>query len=321
MYEKIDSNLEKKFKKTEFPLNIALEITNHCNLNCIMCNNDKLTRPRGYISMSLYKKIIDEVAAESPNTRIWLDFLGEPMLVRWKLYYMIDYAKKRGCTNVCINSNGLLWTHELSEMMLDSGIDYISLDCDGYSKEVYEKIRRGGNRDTFYSNIEYLLEEKRRRGSKTIIDIKVIEMEENKDEVDLILNHWRERGAWTAVRRCVTWCGKFENGTQNDQLERIACGNGVGSCAITWDGDVLECIMESECKNIYGNINNSTIKEIWAKRNREFVDLHLQHRWDELSENCRNCTDWMVIGEKRYDENGKERNREYDIQKNLYEND
>ncbi len=319
MYETINQNLERRFKKTEFPLNVAIEITNYCNLNCIMCNNDKLTRPKGYINMFMYKKIIDEVAQESPNSRIWLDYLGEPMLAGWKLYYMIDYAKKKGCTNICINSNGLLWTHELSDMMLDSGVDYISLDCDGYTKEVYEAIRRGGNRDIFYSNIEYLLQEKKRRNSKTIVDVKVIEMEENKHEVDQIMQYWRERGAWTAVRRCITWCGKFDNGLENGQIERIACGNSVATCAISWDGNVVECPWDSDARNVFGNIANASIKEIWAKRNKEFVDLHLQHRWDELSESCRNCTDWMIIGENRYDENGKEMIRKYDIDGKLYE--
>ena len=40
---------------------IYVEITNHCNLNCIMCNNDKLKRKRGFMDISLYKKIIDEI--------------------------------------------------------------------------------------------------------------------------------------------------------------------------------------------------------------------------------------------------------------------
>lgn len=319
MYEKIDKELEARYKKTDFPLNVAIEITNHCNLNCIMCNNDKLTRPRGYISMSLYKKIIDEIAAESPNTRIWLDFLGEPMLVGWKMYYMIDYAKKKGCTNVCINSNGQLWTNELCDMMLDSGIDFISLDCDGYSAEVYESIRRGGKRDTFYNNIEYLLQEKERRNLKTIVDIKVIEMEENKHEVDLILNHWQQRGAWTSVRRQHTWCGKFDNGNRNGQIERIACGKAVGVCAISWDGKMAECPWDSDCEHIFGDIHEASIKELWAKRNEAFVDLHLQHRWDELSEACRNCTDWMLIGENRYDENGNAMIRKYDTKEKIYD--
>ena len=163
MFEKIDKNLEKKYVITNFPLNVAIEITNHCNLNCIMCGNNRLTRPRGIISPELFKKIIDEVVSEEPNTRIWLDFYGEPLIAGYKLYYLIDYAKKSGCTNVCINTNGTLLKKEYADMLLDSGIDYISFDCDGYSKEVFERIRVGSDRDIYYANIEYLIKEKQRR--------------------------------------------------------------------------------------------------------------------------------------------------------------
>lgn len=319
MYEKIGHELESKFNKTVFPLNVAIEITNHCHLNCIMCNHDRLKRPKGFMSMTLYKKIVDEIATESPNSRIWLDFLGEPMLAQWKLYYMIDYAKKKGCTNVCINSNGLLWTQELSDMMLDSNIDFISLDCDGYSKEVYEAIRCGGDRDDFYRNIKYLLQEKKRRGAKTIIDVKVIEMDINRNEVDKIVQYWRSLGAWTAVRRKISWCGKIGTDSDNGlQTERIACGHSVGTMGITWNGDAVSCPLDSDGEYVYGNLFESSIREVWAKRNREFTDLHLEHRWDKLPETCRNCRDWMMIGEMRYDEYGNLMNRNYDISERIH---
>ena len=138
------------------------------------------------------------------------------MLVGYKLYYMIDYAKKKGLQNVCINTNGTLMKPEYSDMLLDSGCDYISLDCDGFSKEVYESIRVGGKRDVFYSNVEYLLAEKKRRNSKVIVDVKVIEMEKNRDEVGLIVQYWRERGAWTAVRRLITWGGSVNTKTESN---------------------------------------------------------------------------------------------------------
>jgi len=171
MYEEINSELEKRFVISEFPLNIAIDVTSNCNLNCRMCAHDKLTRAKGFMSMSLYKKIIDEIAQENKGTRIWLDAYGEPLLAGWKLYYMIDYAKKKGLYNVCMNTNGTLLKKEYADMLLDSGIDFISLDCDGFSKEVYEKIRINGDRDVFYQNAEYLLEEKKRRNSNVVIDV------------------------------------------------------------------------------------------------------------------------------------------------------
>ena len=163
MYEDLKT-LEQKYSMHDFPLIVAIEPTNYCNFNCIMCSHDKMTRKKGIMDIRLYKKIIDEIAAVNPDTRIYLDLYGEPLTIKYKLYYMIDYAVKKGVSNVNLNTNGSLLDEEMTEMLLDSGLNYFSTDCDGFSKEVYEKIRRGGKRDKFYKNIEYLLERKKQRG-------------------------------------------------------------------------------------------------------------------------------------------------------------
>ena len=312
MYEKI-SEVEKNFRVTDFPLTIAIEPSNHCNLNCICCANNKLTRPKGRMDIYLYKKLIDEIAAENPYTRLWLDYYGEPLLQGFRLFYMIDYAKKSGLKNVCMNTNGTLINREMAEMLLDSGIDFISIDCDGFTKEVYEKIRVNANRDVMYANTEYLLKRKKERGlTKPIIEVKAMEMEENKHEVDQIISYWRERGAWTTKRRLISWGGNVEEIKPTVEDERIACGNAVGIITITWDGKATLCVMDINADNYCGDMTKESIKSMWQRRNKDFVALHMEHRFDELPDLCKNCTDWEIIGEERYDENGKPIDKNYE---------
>ena len=319
MYENI-SEVEKKFKISEFPLNVIIEPGNHCNLNCTTCANNKLTRPKGQMNILLYKKLIDEIAQENPYTRIWLDFYGEPLLQKFKIFYMIDYAVKKGLKNISLNTNGTLLDEEMAEMLLDSGIHFISIDCDGFSKEVYEKIRVNGNRDVTYANIERILKRKKERGLKTpIIEIKAMEMEENAHEIDQIIQYWRERGAWTTTRRLISWAGQCEDIVPEVVDLRIACGNAVGILPITWDGKAALCVMDVNADYPCGNLNTSSIKEVWQKRNEEFVKKHMEHRFDELPAICRSCTDWEIIGEKRYDENGNEIGKNYEDRAQMLE--
>lgn len=312
MYENL-CDVEKTFKMSDFPLNIAIEVTNRCNLNCLMCTNDKLTRKRGYMDMALYKKIIDETAQKNPYARIWLDFYGEPLLLRYKLFYMIQYAKRSGLENVCLNTNATLMNPEISDMLLDSGIDFISFDIYGFSKEVLEKISVGADRDMVYQNVEYFLKRKQQLGRKEMVaEVKVLELEENKDEIDKIICYWREKGAWTTLRRAITWGGAADCGIKHQLPEhRIACGYAVGLCAITWEGNVATCALDADASTVYGNIGKNSIEEIWTIRNRELTQKHLEHRFDELPEVCRTCTDWTVIGEQRYDENGNPIQKSY----------
>lgn len=311
MYEKLE-NLEKKFEMTDFPLNVIVEPGNFCNLNCTTCANNRLTRAKGQMDILLYKKIVDEIAVENPYTRLWLDFYGEPLLQRFKIYYMVDYARKKGLKNININTNGTLLDKEMAEMLLDSEISFISIDCDGFSKEVYEKIRVGANRDITYANIEYILERKKELGLKhPIIEVKVMEMEENKHEINQIIQYWRKRGAWTTTRRLISWAGMCEEIAPTVNTERIACGNAVGVLPITWDGKAVNCVMDVDAQYVCGDVNTNTIKEIWIKRNKEMVSKHMEHKFDELPDICKKCTDWVIVGEERFDENGNRVEKNY----------
>jgi radical SAM protein with 4Fe4S-binding SPASM domain len=306
MYENLNE-VEKKFKMSEFPLNVAIEVGNHCNLNCTVCANDKITRKRGFIDIFLYKKIIDEISHVNPYTRIWLDYYGEPLLARYKLYYMIDYAKKKGLKSINLNTNGTLLNKEMAEMILDSGIDFISIDVDGFTKEVYEKIRVGASRDVLYDNIEHILKRKEEQNlKKPIIEVKVMEMNENRHEIDKIINYWRERGAWTTIRRLISWGGNCKDIKNDEICDRIACGNAVGICGITWEGDVINCVMDVDASLVFGNVYNTNIQQIWKERNQNMVTYHMSHEFDKLPTMCQNCTDWKIVGEMRYDEKGNE---------------
>lgn len=317
MYADINE-IEKTYEVRDFPLNVAIEPSNRCNLNCTMCANNKLTRPRGQMDILLYKKLIDEIAAENPRVRVWLDFYGEPLLQRFRLFYMIDYAKKKGLTSINFNTNGTLLDQEMTEMILDSGVDFISIDCDGWSKEVYEKIRINADRDVTYANIEYFLKRRAERGlKKPVVEAKVIEMGENAHEIDTIVQYWRERGAWTTVRRLISWGGAVEGIAPVAQKNRVACGNAVGIMVVAWDGRVVNCAVDGDAKHVCGDANTESLKSIWQRRNRDMVQKHMEHRFDELPEICRNCTDWMIIGEERFDENGKPVEKSYRHDENM----
>lgn len=62
---------------------------------------------------------------------------------------------------------------------------------------------------------------------------------------------------------------------------------------------------------VLGDINVDSMKKIWNERNESMVKYHMSHEFEKLPKLCQNCTDWMIIGEKRWDENGNEINKNY----------
>lgn len=173
-------------------------------------------------------------------------------------------------------------------------------------------------RDTTYQNIEYLLKRKKERKLEyPIVEIKVMEMDENRHEIDSIINYWRLRGAWTTTRRLISWAGMVDEIAPKADKDRKACGNAVGILPITWEGDAVCCVMDVDATIKYGNVREDSIRDIWKKRNEILVEKHLNHRWDELPDICKNCSDWMIIGENRYDENGNMVEKSYDLNEKM----
>lgn len=78
----------------------------------------------------------------------------------------------------------------------------------------------------------------------------------------------------------------------------------LGVMAITWEGKVVNCVMDVDAKFVCGDANTESLKDIWQRHNKNLVDLHLNRDWERLPEICKNCSDWKIIGEERYDENG-----------------
>ena len=79
------------------------------------------------------------------------------------------------------------------------------------------------------------------------------------------------------------------------------------------------CVMDIDADNQCGDLYTSSIKEIWQKRNEAFVRKHMEHRFNELPAICQNCTDWEIVGEKRYDENGNEIGKNYEERAQMLE--
>ena len=93
------------------------------------------------MDMVLFKKIIEEIADKNKDAEVWMTYYGEALLLRYKLYYMIEYAKKKGLEYVILNTNAMLLNGEMGHMLIDSGLDRLIFSVDGFSKETYEKIR------------------------------------------------------------------------------------------------------------------------------------------------------------------------------------
>lgn len=298
MYDPELARIARTLQETPFAQRFAVEITAECNFACSMCHHPAMRRPKGRMPFELWKKCADQVAAIAPHTPCWFSFCGEPLLEPDLLLRMVAYGKAVGLRSVNLNTNGMLLTSELVEPILDSGVDLVVFGIDGFSRETYERIRIGGDRDVVYANVERFLAARQARPTGPEVMVQFIEMDENEHELEAFCAYWSERGASLKLRNKLSWGGTFETPLAISKEERIPCPWAMTQMHVFWDGRVPRCPGDIEGQESIGNAWDEPLTVLW-QRLGVYRDLHSKRQFDQLPERCQVCKDWMVGAAKK----------------------
>ena len=276
-----------------FPHQILMETTSACQLRCTMCARQealaKGTLEIGEMPQQLAEKIIGEVAAVNPKTRLWFCYFGEPTIAR-SLWKRIRLAKDKGIETTIINSNGNLLKPSMADQLFDSGLDEIYIGVDAVTAETYSKIRKRGNYDTVVRNIKHLLREKPDR-LKVTLQFGVYA--ENEHELEDFKTYWGREHVAVFVRPKLTWIGTLPEHfhTQDD---RYPCPWIFDTLPIYFNGLVPYCSCDWDNRLPAGDINTQSVADVWQHAYRRWQNLQLQGKFDELPDFCRACRDWQA---------------------------
>jgi len=268
---------------SRFPRTVRIETTNACNAKCIICPHRKMERPVSYMGYALYEKIIDECSRYNCRS-IHLHNFGEPLLDK-NLAERVRYAKQKGIKRVAIFSNGLLLTAENANKLIDAGLDQIKVSFDGSTKEEFERIRFPLKFDKIVNNVKELV--KIRNLKKSPLKIKVACCStSDKDET------------MRSLENCVDGFsfGKVHNWTDSgmDHAEKSSirkpCSRVWQTFTVLSNGTVALCCLDYEGHVILGDVNKTSIYEIWHNESyRKIRELHKTAQQDQIII-CKNCT-------------------------------
>lgn len=132
--------LQSRFKGSHIPApaGVCIEITNRCNLNCLMCVRrywDAAANPLGEMSYEFFEKNI--LVHLKPYQSVNLQGVGESLLSK-NFLPMLRACKDLGCETTFI-TNGVSLQHYADDIV-SIGVDEIRLSVDG--TESMQKIRR-----------------------------------------------------------------------------------------------------------------------------------------------------------------------------------
>jgi MoaA/NifB/PqqE/SkfB family radical SAM enzyme len=291
------SKADRITEAVDFPGVILIDNCNACNLRCSMCDHKNIRHYRKVqnMDMKLYKKIIDEIAVENPNARVWEIFFGEPFLCK-DMPDRIRYAKDKGLADVVLNSNGVLMTEEKAKEVIKAGLDAIYVGIDAATEDVYDKIRIGGDFDKVVKNVRSYRDLLHKYGSKKQkLFVQYVVSEINEHQVEEFKSFWEKEHVSIKIRPKVSWAGLVEAGNleDNDNVGRKSCYWLMRSMNICVDGQVALCSVDIHCRVNCGDLYDSTIKEIWNGRLKEYRNMHKTGEFDKLPGMCKHCCDWQ----------------------------
>lgn len=286
-----------------YPPVIMIEPTNICNLRCPLCpsGNGTLKRPKGYMTLENFKKIIDQVYKHSFMVVLWNQ--GEPFL-NDDILKMIEYASNHGMFTL-LSTNGN--THPSTEEVVKSGLDSIIVSLDGATQETYNKYRINGELAKVLDFARKLVSAKKQLKRKNpLIRWQFLVMKHNEHELEEIRKYARETGVDNLELKTVQIYSKedVENylpenpkyrryNIKGDDFELKAgipnrCRRIWINGVINWDGEMTVCCFDKDTQIKIGNIKDENVKNLW--KSSRFMNFRKQILKNRKSfEICRNC--------------------------------
>ncbi|WP_404420589.1 radical SAM protein [Nibricoccus sp. IMCC34717] len=161
------------------PTEVALAVTNSCNLKCVMCPHGRgLVANKRHLSGVLVKRLRKVVRQA---TRVVLSGIGEPVLSPG-FWTALGQLRREASQFSRAHSNGILITRDVAERLVRSGLKEMSVSLDAATDRTYRRIRGAELREAL-AGVRRLLEMRRQqRGSRLAIYINMTLMAENDHE-------------------------------------------------------------------------------------------------------------------------------------------
>ena len=274
---------------TKYLNTISMELSSHCNLKCIMCSHPTNKRQSYLMSFDNFKMIINKIQKTQIN-QLFLN-MGEPFMNKL-VFRMIAYAKRLNF-QVYISTNGLLLNESYIKNILKTGVDALKFSIEGYSKEVYEKIRIGGSFNNLIKNVKLMKELRDRSGSKMSIRISTILMKDNEDIVKFV-KFWGpycDDIEYTGITDHIGLKNNNEITLNAKWKHRKTCPQikPYNELNILSNGDMVICCVDFHGKCVLGNLLKQDLEEIWmSKRMVEIRKKAYSDRITELAP-CNEC--------------------------------
>ena len=316
-FHDIELNGIKETPSSEYPTKILLELTNNCNLDCIMCGVGRNPYDaKKNLSLDLVKSLCNDVLKKVSYLR--LNGLGESTILPNFLEYLELISglplQLEIVTNLNVK-NQLVW-----KKLIDANTNFL-ISCDSSNPRIYETIRRRASFSVFKHNLKLLSDSISHPLQAQIIFtlmkinineiqgvmemaldfglggviINVVKSEANNQKwidnnFDLILQLFYKASSFAKKHgvklKLPDHLGNFLIDTEiSNPSSKNQCFNPWKEVYIRYNGDATVCNMLNPY--IYGNLNLMSFEDLWSGANsqmfRKLANTRIKHPY------CKDC--------------------------------
>ena len=271
------------------PMSLGIEVTNACNLTCIMCHRQVMTRKVGFMDFDLFKECARQ--GIEMGTRMIIPFNYGEALLHPRLTDMVEYIKSRSReTIVKVNTNGMLLTEDYARNLIGAGIDEITFSLEGCTKESHEKIAVGSNYDTILANLMDLIDMRKGNG-RPQIRVCMVRMEETESEMKQFVRKWQPIVDSITIHDMNTGYGTLKDRrVEKSPLKRkVPCRELWLKLQVLWDGSVTVCCIDYDGKLSIGHVERDSLRDLWfGPRMNKMREIHRAREFDKIPV-CNKC--------------------------------
>ncbi len=268
-----------------------IEATNHCNIRCLHCPHEAISRPRGQMQWQTYETIVRKIRAYVRGERFSLSFsgMGEPLL-NPLIYRFIKYVSADAVTSFA--SNGAALTEQNIRKLIDAGLDVIYLSFNGDEPDVYFKMMGGLSFDRVLGNLRNAVQLS--KGSRLKIKANVSITKANQDRISHIGKMLEEEGVTPITYSlCHSRGGNLHDPSVCDTppmpAESWSCDVMKNTLFLDWRGKAFICDHDIHGEHTLGDLMTDSLESVLERR-QKLLDEGLSFRI------CKECNDIMRIG-------------------------
>jgi MoaA/NifB/PqqE/SkfB family radical SAM enzyme len=168
------------------PTVYVIEPTSRCNIQCVMCPNKYISNNNlGDMPLPLFEQITQTIGPFAEFVMLY--WLGEP-LIHSKISEMLAIARKNIKGKLIVSTNLTKVSDEILNSLLDN-TDIILCSLDRWDEVAYERIRKGAKFYPVVSNIERLLDFKKKHHTTEIV-VKGLDISIDSEEYEGFRKFW-----------------------------------------------------------------------------------------------------------------------------------